>query len=192
MPRKFFRRYSPSREWLQSSRFLRPFAAILQDPALWGLSRKSSCRALGIGVFCAFLPVPFQTPLAVIAALYVRVNLPVTVLAVFVSNPLTIGPILWGSYGMGAFVLGMPLAPKEFEPSLGWALSELTRIWEPLLLGSLLLGSLAAVTSAVTVNLIWRTATVRHYRERKRRRRLRLPRLRPKTGGGRKRQKGQD
>lgn len=179
MFRKFFRRYTPSPDWLRSSRMLRPFAALLQDPALWGLSRKSSCRAIGIGVFCAFLPVPFQSALAVIAALYIRVNLPVTVLAGFVSNPLTIGPILWGSYVVGAFFLGMPVGPQEFEASLDWVLEELVRIWEPLLVGSLLLGTIAAVTTATVVNFLWRAATIRQYRERQRRRRLRLPRLKP-------------
>lgn len=186
MPRSFFRRFTPSPQWIESSRALRPFAALLRDPALWTLSRRNTARGLGIGVFCAFLPIPFQTALAMLATLYLRVNLPATVLAVFVSNPVTIGPMLWAAYLLGAWILGIPTKDPDFEFTLAWAWEEMARVWQPLLLGSLLLGAVSGFLTTVIVDITWRALVMRRYRQRPRKRpRLRLPRL-PHRGERRK------
>jgi uncharacterized protein len=178
MPRRLFKRYMPTPASLRDRPWLRPFAALFSDPALWALTRRSSAKGFGAGIFCAFLPIPFQTLVAVAIALHMRINLPVAILAVFISNPVTMGPMLWGGYMVGAWILGTPAKPAGFEFTFEWVWQEIGRIWAPMLLGSVLLGLACALLSYLAIDMLWRWAAVRHFRKRRRKRLLRLISLR--------------
>ncbi|MEA5446602.1 DUF2062 domain-containing protein [Gammaproteobacteria bacterium AB-CW1] len=171
MPRRFFKHYLPRRETLARSRLLRPFAALLSDPGLWALSRRSTAKGFGVGVFAAWLPIPFQTLVVLGLTAWMRVNLPVAVLASFISNPLTMGPMMLAGYLLGSLMLRMP--PREnLEFGLEMIWQEIERIGAPLLLGCLTLGLLTALLSATIINVAWRVSLMRFYRSRRARRRM--------------------
>jgi hypothetical protein len=92
--------------------------------------------------------------------------------AAYLTNPLTIPPIFYFGYKVGAWILNIP--PHEFniEFSLNWLLHETGAIWLPLLVGSLTVGLILGVVSYLAINLFWRYGIVR------RRRRLLKSRLR--------------
>ena len=70
MPRKFFQRFMPSPQALREQPALRPFGRFLHSPEVWQLHRRSVSGACFIGLFCAFMPIPFQMlPAAAIALL---------------------------------------------------------------------------------------------------------------------------
>src|SRR5690606_19467030 len=134
MPMRFLRRLSPRRRDLTHRWFLRPFGAVLHDPALWRLDRHGAARALALGLFIGWLPIPLQMTVAAWLALVLRVHLPLAVVAVWISNPVTTVPMLYFAYRLGLVLLGIEPGTFGFEPDLGWILSELHRIWQPLLL----------------------------------------------------------
>ena len=51
-------------------------------------------------------------------AILVRVNLPISVALVWVTNPLTMPPMFYFAYYVGVHLLGMP--PVDFELSFSW------------------------------------------------------------------------
>ncbi len=167
MPRKLLRKLLPQRRQMSGEWYLRPLAAVLHDPALWALHRKSIAKALALGLFIALLPLPGQTVLAALAAVWIRVNLPVTVAAVFVTNPITIVPIFVTAYRLGAGLLGVEPQPLTIDLSFGWLMAELTRYWQPLWAGSLLLAALTAAVGYLFANLAWRAAITLKYRQRR-------------------------
>jgi hypothetical protein len=146
--------------------FLRPFDFLLSHPIYFSAARRPVCGALWIGLFVGCLPMPGQTILAVFAALLFRVNIPVAAITIWISNPLTFGPIFYLGYRIGAIVLNIPpeAFPAEFE--MDWVLEQAALRWKPLLLGSVLLGmSLASVTYLV-VSAVWHQLTIQRYRRR--------------------------
>lgn len=169
MSRNFLRRYLPDRTWIRSQRSLQyALGDLVHDANLWHLNRRSVSGGIAIGVFIAWIPLPVQMVSAGLLALLFRVNLPLAVVFVWVSNPFTMGPMYWGGYRLGVFLLDKQPQRLPFEPSLGWVVGEFHRIWEPLFLGSLLLGALSAGLAYLLTRVIWRWQVVRALRSRPR------------------------
>ena len=74
-------------------------------------------RGLAIGMFWAFLPIPFQMFPAALFCFFARGNLPLALVAVWISNPLTYAPIFYFEYQFGAFLLSesLPANGAQFE-----------------------------------------------------------------------------
>lgn len=147
-----------------------PFRHMLHDHRLWGIRRKNVVPAFSLGVFVAFLPFPGHPLYAALAALALRVNIPVAALATFVSNPLTMGPMYYFNYRVGAALLSGSQTGFEFELSLDWVTNTFISIWQPMLLGSVLVGALAALFGFVLLDLVWRYS-IASYKTKKRRNR---------------------
>lgn len=170
MPKKFIQRLLPNPRKLASSKAVRMFGSVGQQANLWHLNRRSASRAFAIGLFIAFLPIPMQMVVAASLAIYFRANLPLSVALVWISNPVTMPPLFYTSYKIGAFVLGRRAEPFLFEPSLAWFMASLGSVAPPFLLGCLILGSLASVSGFLTIRILWRQAAVKAWRERQRER----------------------
>jgi len=170
MPKKFFRRYLPSHSDLKRQTSLRlALGDLLHDPNLWHLNRRSVSGGFAIGLFLAWIPLPVQMPLAGLAALYFRVNLPLSVVLVWVSNPLTWGPMFWFAWKVGSVLLGIEHVPQQFEATLEWFTTGLARIWLPLTVGSLLLGALSSLGGYLLCRVAWRYHVIRHLWRRRQR-----------------------
>ncbi len=126
-----------------------------------------------MGLFVAFVPVPFQMPLAAAAAIFIGCNLPIAISVVWVSNPITIPPFFYAAYKTGAWILGQAPRNVNFELSREWLVNELGAVWEPFLLGCFVLGLVAAVIGHMAVRVIWRIHVISSWRERRRRREAR-------------------
>ncbi len=167
MPRRFLSRFLPHRRRVAREWYLRPWSALLHDPALWAIHRKGIAKAVALGLFMALLPIPGHTVLAGLAAVWLRVNLPVTLVAVFFTNPVTMVPVFLIAYRLGAGLLGLEPQPFQMDLSVEWLVSELWRYWQPLFVGSLLLGGLCAAFGYLIVNVAWRAAITVKYRRRR-------------------------
>ncbi len=171
MPRKFLRKYLPTASSVQAHPRLRLLGVLLHDPNLWHLNRHTVAGGVALGLFIAFIPMPMQMLVAAAFAIPLRVNLPIAVAMVWVSNPLTMPPMFFFSYRIGTWFIGSPVRDRGFEPSLEWFWYEIGNIWQPLYLGSIICGGLVGLAGYGLVHMIWRLHIRAHLRRRRLRRR---------------------
>ncbi len=158
---------------MRTHRALRPVSRWLHEPELWHLHRRSVAGATFIGLFCAFLPVPFQMLIAALLAVASRCNLPISVVLVWITNPITIPPMFYFAYRLGAWLLDRRIEVSTIELSWSWLSANLHAIGLPLVFGSLVCGWVAGVTGMVLVRVAWRFHVIRRWRMRRERRRAR-------------------
>jgi uncharacterized protein (DUF2062 family) len=166
MPRRLLRRYLPDHRRIREHRHLQFFGDRLHDPNLWHLNRRSVAGAMGVGVFVALLPTLGQMAVAAAAAIWLRVNLPLAVAMVWITNPLTMPPIFFFNYKIGAWLLGVPPTNLHVEMSFEWFLRETNTVLLPLLIGSLVMGVLLSVLVYFSVRMVWRLYVIRKRRSR--------------------------
>lgn len=93
---------------LTGSRYARTFGNYIFHHDLWHFQRRSVILAAGIGAFIAFTPTfGVQTLMAIVAAMYWRMNLPITILMCYITNPFTIAFVYFMELRIGLFLLGM-------------------------------------------------------------------------------------
>jgi uncharacterized protein (DUF2062 family) len=166
MPRRFFRKFAFKRHELSKRWFMAPFRRLMNDHRLWSIRRKTVVPAFSLGLFIAFLPFPGHIITAVLSSVPLRINIPVAALSTFACNPLTVGPMYYFAYQLGSKLLGMEEQPFGFEMSIDWVTHTFVNIWQPMLLGSFLLGSVAALVGYVVLDILWRIS-IRNYKTRK-------------------------
>ncbi len=184
MPRKLLRKYLPNPSEVSGNPALRPVSKWLKNPEIWHMHRRSIAGATFIGLFCAFVPIPFQMLLAAFLAIVSRSNLPLSVALVWISNPITIPPMFYFTYRLGAWLLNMEVAVDSVELSWDWLMANLDDIGYPLIFGSLLCGWVAGVTGLVLVRIGWRLRVISRWRERKAQRLAEKERLAPVSSAG--------
>ncbi len=173
MAKKFIKKFMPDHDTIRDHKYLRIFGRLLHDPNLWHLNRRSVSGAFAIGLFFAFVPVPFQMVLSAAVAIPTRVNLPISVVLVWITNPLTMPPMFYGTYRLGAWLLNKPTMNIEFQISWDWLSTTLAYIWQPFLLGCLVAGLFSSALGFLGIRLLWRWHLVREWKRRKQERKNR-------------------
>ena len=169
MPRKFFQRFLPHPKTIKENKTLQIFGDWLHKPDLWHLSRRSVAGAFAVGLFFAWMPVPFQMVLAAGAAIWIGTNLPLSVALVWVSNPVTIPPMFYFAYMVGTWIVGEPATDFNFELSFNWLLNELSAIWQPFLVGCFTVAVSSSLLGYLIINGIWRYSVLSRRSSRKNR-----------------------
>ena len=168
MPRRFLNRIMPDHNTMREHPHLRKFGQRLTEPRLWHLNRRSVAGGMALGLFIGFMPILGQMFVAAALAIWFRVNLPIAAMAVWITNPFTVAPIFFYSYKLGSWVLQRPVEQYAFSLSWEWFSQEFLSIWQPLLLGCVICGSIAAILGIVFVRLGWRLAVIRSWMQRQR------------------------
>ncbi len=171
MPKKFMRRYLPSPEKISAIKALSFLGDIIHEPNLWHINRHGVSRAFLVGVFLCFIPMPFQMVAAAFCAIWFNANLPLSVALVWISNPVTMPPIFYFNYKLGAWMLSRPLLDFEFSPSRAWISERLLDIGIPLYLGSLVVATVSACFAYLIIQLLWRRRVRANWRLRRGQRR---------------------
>jgi uncharacterized protein len=156
MPKKFIERFMPKPETLKDHKHLRMFGELLHQPNLWALNRKSAPGAFAIGLFVAWIPMPFQMVLAAALAIFFNVNIPIAVALVWITNPLTMPVMFYGAYLLGAKILGHVPQKFTFEASWQWLESSIATIGPSFLLGCLVLGVIFALGGYFVIINLWK------------------------------------
>ncbi len=165
--RNLLKRHLPNREKLQKHGSLNFLADHLHDPNIWHIHRRSAAGGAAVGVFCAFIPLPIQVISSAILAILLRFNLPISVVFSFISNPLTIPPLFFYAHKLGAYLIGIKHAHVEFQFSWQWFTSTFIDIWQPLVLGCIILGSVSALLTYFLIRLIWRYTSINKWLNRR-------------------------
>jgi len=168
MPKRLIKRYTPDHDTIRNHKHLRIFGKLLHDPNLWHMNRRSVAGAFAVGLFWAFIPIPFQMIAAAATAIPARVNLTISVALVWITNPITMPPMFYGTYLVGTWLLGEPLDTNNFEPTMEWFTGSMSQIWLPLYLGSLVCGIIAAAVGYFAIRGLWRLQIARQWGRRKR------------------------
>lgn len=169
MPKKFIQRFSPKPETLKNHPHLKHLGQALQNANLWHLNRRTAAGAVAIGLFCAWMPIPFQMLLASILAVIFSVNLPLSVTLVWISNPLTMPPLFYVAYRLGAYLLDRPIVEFHFHLSFHWLAKMFETIAPSLLLGCFILGTISAALGYFLFRIVWRFKTTKKWLKRPRR-----------------------
>lgn len=166
----FLKKYTPNKDIIKKHKLLKIFGKFLHDPNLWHFNRFSVSRAMAVGLFFAWIPVPFQMSLAAFGAIIFNANLPLSVALVWLTNPITMPPLFWFSYIVGAKILNLPLKPMKFELSIDWLCSLIGDLWKPFLLGCLICAIVSAILGYIVTRLFWRYLVIKKWQERLKRR----------------------
>jgi uncharacterized protein (DUF2062 family) len=155
MAKNLIKSWFPAYDAVRGHRGLRMLGPRLRAPDLWHMNRRSVAGAFAVGLFVAFLPIPLQMVVAAAIAVWIRVNLPISVLLVWVSNPLTMPPIFYTSYTIGRWILDVPPRSFQVEMTIQWFTNDLLTIWKPLFMGSLVLAVVAGLSGYLVIRVLW-------------------------------------
>lgn len=144
-----------------------PFRVLLEHPVYWTLNRRNVTRAFALGLFIAWIPLPVHFVLAAVLALLLRLNVPAAIAGTFLTNPLTVVPLYWSAYWMGAELLNKPKRHVAFEMSWDWLVTGLIPIWKPFLLGCFVMATLSALAGYLLLGGLWHVTLLLKYHERK-------------------------
>ncbi|NQZ08569.1 MAG: DUF2062 domain-containing protein [Algicola sp.] len=156
MARKLIKRFMPDPQTIRDNKTLKIFGPILDNANLWHLSRRSARGAFAVGLMFAFWPVPFQMLFAAAGAIIFRVNLPLSVALVWITNPFTMPPIFYGAYKVGEWILGPTGHEFAFEASWEWIGASLSTIGPTFLFGCLVCGTFFAIVGYFGIDGLWR------------------------------------
>ena len=179
MAKAFIRRYLPTPEQIREMKGLGFLRNRLSDPSLWHLNRRSASWAMFWGLFCAFLPIPFQMVPATAIAIVFRINLPLIILLVWITNPLTLLHFMYSGYWLGSQLLDVPMLTwHQLEHLATRALNMsdapvdafevgLLQQLKPFFLGSVVLGLILGTVGYVAMRYFWRWHVVRAWEKRR-------------------------
>jgi len=145
------KKYSPKREninlgWLNKH---------LTNPELWKWNKKTIAKAFAIGLFCTFLPIPGHTILVAILSMMLSANILLSILVVWVNNPITMLPIYYFTYKIGASIIGIEIDP-EFEFSFGYLIDNLGSATLAMWIGGLITSIVAAILGYFSIISIYK------------------------------------
>ena len=150
-------------------RSLRFLGKLILEPNLWHFNRHSLSYATLVGGLCCFLPIPFQMVPCALACILLGCNIPVAMLLVWISNPVTVGPMMYFAYRVGLTILGMETPSIPESPNFDWFFEQLLDIWQPLIVGCLTCGLSIGLTGFFGVRSYYRWKIIRYIQQRRRR-----------------------
>jgi len=125
---------------------------------IWALDRNSVAGGLSLGLFVAFTPtIPFQMLFCAVLAIFLRINLPVSLAACWITNPITALPIYLAARNLGRYFLlnsslgEFALSLFNLESKSGKFVEQSLYLWT----GSLVFSVLSALVGNAVVRLAW-------------------------------------
>ena len=160
----------PDHHTIKSNKHLQIFGDLLHNPNLWHLNRRSVSKAFAVGLFFAFIPVPFQMVLSAGIAIIVHANLPLSIALVWITNPLTMPAIFYFCYLVGTWILGAPPGEFSFEANWQWVVDSVSTIGPAFILGCGVLATVFAIIGYTTINGLWRYSVAKEWKKRQQKR----------------------
>lgn len=151
---------NPLQQWLRKT---------IAQPMVWHLNRRSVAGGVAVGLFISWAPIPMQMLLAAVISAVLRVHVPVSVVMVWFTNPLTFAPLLYAAWRSGTMILGKPVFAEPLNFSTKSLLTSAGHAWPTLLTGMLFCAAMSAIVGFIATLLIWRIHSTLRWRHRKHR-----------------------
>ncbi|MEA1956675.1 MAG: DUF2062 domain-containing protein [Campylobacterota bacterium] len=119
-------------------------------------NRRMVSRAVLIGLFIAFIPMPMQMGVVLAVMPFVRFNVPIALAMCWLSNPFTMPPMYYMEYMTGSFLLGTEIAPVEM--TLDWFSNNIDNIFIPLYTGTLFYSVSVSLSAYWLINHFWKSS----------------------------------
>ena len=162
MPRQLIKKYLPTRSRIRELKLHLYLGNRINDKSLWILNRQSASRATAIGLFCAYIPLPVEMLLAALLSLFFRANLPVAILLVWVSNPLT-----WIILYTPPYLLGLAITGGSAISLETVTLGAMTEQFAALFVGCIIFCAALAGAGYILSNVIWRMMVANRWTNRR-------------------------
>ena len=141
----------------------------IAQPMVWHLNRRSVAGGVAVGLFISWMPLPLQMLFAAVLSAVMRVHVPVSVVMVWFTNPLTFAPLLYAAWRSGSMILGKPVLAEPLNFSTQSILTHAGHAWPTLLTGMLFCASVSAALGFCTTLIVWRVHAIRRWRARRQR-----------------------
>jgi len=165
--KKFFKKHTPNRDVIKNNKYFAFLGNSLFHKDLWKFNRESFCRATAIGLFLGWMPMMFQMIPAAYFAVLLRANLPLSLAGVWISNPITMPPMMYFAYLFGNNVLDRNPVYNEFQLNTDWIMNAMSNIWEPLLLGTVIIGIVSSIIGYILMHVLWKVYLYNKLKKRK-------------------------
>ena len=166
MIKNVIKRFFPKLDTVKEEKILKIFGPAVLQPNLWHINKKSVSRGFAIGAFCAFLPIPGQMILAAFLSITFAANIPIAVILTWITNPITFTPIFYFAYKIGRMIFDGTINYNVDEKEID-ILSNIMHIWEPLLLGSIILSIIGSTIAYIIIRTYWRYYVIKIWSKRK-------------------------
>lgn len=123
-------------------------------PEYLSTNRKMVSRAVLLGLFIAFIPMPMQMAAVLAFVPFFKFNVPIALAMCWLSNPLTMPPMYYMEYLTGSFFLG--IKPEPVEMTLEWFSNNIGDIFIPLYFGTAIYSVFGSITAYFIVNHFWK------------------------------------
>ena len=161
MPKTFLKKYIPTPSRIKALKPLKLMGTWLHQPSLWIINRRSIAKAAAIGLFSAYMPIPFEMLLAGLLCWGFRAYLPLAIVLVWLSNPFT-----WVLLYTPPYLLGSMLLDNETLLKGEITMASLSDQFLSLWLGCSIFGLLLGAAAYILANIVWKMMIVRRWKSR--------------------------
>jgi len=123
-------------------------------PEYLSTNRKMVSKAVLIGLFIAFIPMPMQMLLVVAMMPFFKFNVPIGLAMCWLSNPFTMPPMYYMEYLTGSFFLDSEAL--EVEMTLEWFSENIDDIFIDLYTGAFFYSVVGSLSGYWLVNHFWK------------------------------------
>jgi len=138
-------------------------------PEYLSTNRRMVSKAVFIGLFIAFIPMPMQMLLVLAMMPFFKFNVPIALAMCWLSNPFTMPAMYYIEYLTGSFILGSE--PISVEMTLEWFGEHIDDIFAGLYTGTIFYATIGSLSGYWLVNHFWKSSVDRdkklHRKDRK-------------------------
>jgi uncharacterized protein (DUF2062 family) len=139
----------------ENSKAIAKLSKYLNATQLWEFNPSAVQKGIALGVACSWIPMPFHTTIAVLLAVLIDCNVLMVITSIWVANPLTMPFMYYSAYRLGAYLMHIDLGDLQFHLSIKDMLHDLHEIWQPFLLGCMILGVASGTIVYLVSRFVW-------------------------------------
>ena len=159
----WLRSHVPTREQLEKSRWIRPFAKHVLRSDLWRFNRRSVPRGVALGLFVGIMIPLAHFVTAALLAVFVRANIPAALAATFIGFPAFLPLIIYLGDKVGSWLLRVdamtvvaPVSQTMQATETDHLLAIITQKGPSVAFGMFVIATVLATLGYLLTSFVWR------------------------------------